>query len=429
MPTRCTGRWFIAGAVAAMIGWAGPVRAQGPTTAAPVPGPAVSAPATPQIQDALCGGLMPAADSDPAARFWGRAEYLLWWVKGQKVPPLVTTGPEDQVNFQNQALFIFPGVLGLPGTSVVMGGDTQTPGPLSGGRFTLGGWLDPSQRFGLEGSYMFLGRASRTQTVSSPGNPPLSIPFFDITLGRESTAALASPLALRAGRATLTTSTRLQGAEANAVLGLLDRGDLRLEGLVGFRWLNLDESLEFDTSTPNISNVPPTFFLTRDQFFTHNNFYGGQLGLRGEVTRGVFFLTATGKVALGSMIQSTRISGLLATNEFQVGFAETFPAGYFAAPTNSGEHRQSRFAVVPEVNLTAGVEVIDGVRLSVGYSFLYLSSVTRPAAQMDRVLNPTQLPAVNNIITQLEGAPRPAFPNAHSDFWTHGLNFGLELSY
>src|SRR5262249_36195936 len=162
----------------------------------------------------------------------------------------------------------FPGILGEPGTSIVLGGDTQTPGPLSGGRFTLGGWLDPCQRIGLEGNYFFLANASRTQSVSSPGEPPLSIPFFDVNTGREATTGLASAPSLFSGRAILTTSTRLQGAEANAVFSLFDRGDLRLQGLFGFRWLNLDESLDFATSSPNISDVPPTFFLTRDQFRT-----------------------------------------------------------------------------------------------------------------------------------------------------------------
>src|SRR5882724_3485002 len=42
------------------------------------------------------------SDADPGAaifeaprgpRVWGSAEYLLWWVRGQNLPPLVTTSP------------------------------------------------------------------------------------------------------------------------------------------------------------------------------------------------------------------------------------------------------------------------------------------------------------------------------------------------
>ena len=50
----------------------------------------------------------------------------------------------------------FPGVIGNPGTVLLIGNQDLNFGPLSGGRFTLGCWLDPTARLGLEGGYLFL---------------------------------------------------------------------------------------------------------------------------------------------------------------------------------------------------------------------------------------------------------------------------------
>ncbi len=357
------------------------------------------------------------------SRFWMSADFLLWWMKGQDVPPLVTTGPPTQA--------IFPGVLGLAGTNVVLGNDRQNLGAFPGGRFTLGGWMDPRSRVGLEANYLFVGRQSASRTVQSPGTPPLSIPFFDFNLPGENTTGLASEASFFSGVAQLSYTTRLQGAEANGIVGLIDRGLIRIDGLIGFRWLNLDESLAFDTSSPSLPPFPPSFFITRDRFETRNDFYGGQLGLRTESNIGRFFLLGAAKVALGSISQTTRISGALITDSFATpGVSQSFPGGYFTAPTNIGEHHRSQFAVVPEVNLSAGVHVRENIRVSAGYSFLYLSSVARPGDQIDRSINASQLPGISgNPLPVLIGPARPAYLGNDSSFWAHGLNVGVEVRY
>ena len=80
------------------------------------------------------------------SRVWFSAEYLLWWLKGGNVPPLVTTSPPAST-----------GTLGQPGTVVLFGpGSDVERSPISGGRFTAGCWLDECCTFGLEGNYFFL---------------------------------------------------------------------------------------------------------------------------------------------------------------------------------------------------------------------------------------------------------------------------------
>src|SRR5262245_40509128 len=78
-------------------------------------------------------------------KVWGRSEYLFWFVKAARVPPLVTTGPFDPANPQDVA-----GEIGGPGTSILVGGRWERFHPSSGARFTLGGWLDACNQIGIE---------------------------------------------------------------------------------------------------------------------------------------------------------------------------------------------------------------------------------------------------------------------------------------
>src|SRR5262249_51793882 len=104
---------------------------------------------------------------------YGSAEYLLWWIKGDRTPPLLTTGPA--------ATF---GVLGQPGTQVLFGGplDYDT---FSGGRFTAGYWFNDPQTLGVEGSFFFLGQqtVNFSAASNSMGLPVLSRPFTDTVIG------------------------------------------------------------------------------------------------------------------------------------------------------------------------------------------------------------------------------------------------------
>src|ERR1022692_2583343 len=59
----------------------------------------------------------------PDGMFWARADYLLWWTKGSRVPPLVTTSPAAS-----------GGIIG-PGTTVLFGGSSLDSDPSSGVRF------------------------------------------------------------------------------------------------------------------------------------------------------------------------------------------------------------------------------------------------------------------------------------------------------
>jgi hypothetical protein len=80
------------------------------------------------------------------------------------------------------------------------------------------------------------------------------------------------------------------------------------------------------------------------------------------------------------------------------------------------------------VGVNLGAQITPRLRARVGYTFLYWSEVSRPGNQIDRALNPTQIPGPTGS-PALVGAPRPAPLNSSTSYRAQGLNFGLELRY
>src|SRR5262249_12671773 len=116
-------------------------------------------------------------------RWYVSAEYLAWWMRGQRVPPLVTTG---------SAADAVPGALGQPGTQVLFGGDPLGTGAESGASFMAGFWFTRDHCLGFEGGYWFLGTKTNNFSASSQGSPLLFRPFVNET-GAEDVEIVAIP--------------------------------------------------------------------------------------------------------------------------------------------------------------------------------------------------------------------------------------------
>ena len=127
----------------------------------------------PEFDDDYCGPPCQAGWSACPRRgpIYVRGEYLLWWVKGDSVPALVTTSPPTVTRAQ-------AGVLGQPGTTVLFGDERLNQTARSGGRVVLGWWLDPRDR--IEGDFFMLGQANAGFDQTSGGTPILARPFFKI---------------------------------------------------------------------------------------------------------------------------------------------------------------------------------------------------------------------------------------------------------
>lgn len=85
--------------------------------------------------------------------------------------------------------------------------------------------------------------------------------------------------------------------------------------------------------------------------------------------------------------------------------------------------------MVPEATLNLGANVTRNLTAFVGYNFLYANHVLRPGNQIDRQVNPDQVPGFGGTTGVFAGPARPQPLLNDSDFWAQGINFGLLLRY
>jgi hypothetical protein len=434
---------------------AGPVLPSGPATASaplPAPTPLPSADAGTVVPGSVLGGpvvgefqstgLLPgepcanaccpdagwaplpggsfAAEGRPCGYIlYGSTEALFMWLRSSQLPPLLTLSP--------------PG-LGVPpsGTRVIFGNQDVAPNERLGGRVTVGWWLNECQNWGVVGSYFFLAQRGMNFAAAGDGMNVLARPFFNINPGAGGSPSnpvaardiIAAP-GLATGSFAATTSNELWGADINARMNLLRGCRWRLDGLVGFRYLQFDESLDMVESGQLIApGVPAISATLMDSFHVKNNFYGGQVGLIGEIHRGPWSLDMIGKVALGTTHET--LDALGAQSGFNPASGPFTGAGLLVQPSNAGSHTRDAFAVVPEVNFNVGYQMTQHLKLFAGYDFLCWSRVARVADQIDQTvdLNTRQVPAV-----QPPGATRPAVLFHDTALWAQGFNVGLQFTW
>jgi hypothetical protein len=405
-----------------VIASAGPVVAAAapPTVLPPTSDAPVESGLSPWVAAAPCDGISMPADlgSGSFGRWYGSGEYLLWWIKDTRLPPLVTTSSPAS-----------SGILGMPDTVVLFGGNMQDNEERSGGRFTVGYWFDACQETAIEGSFFFLGDRTFGFGASSTDFPVLARPFFALNFGTEFSEVTASP-GLATGRIDVAGPSRFFGSELNVRRKWCCGCDYRLDLFAGFRYLDLDESLAITESVQALPGVPmfggDRIFID-DIFNTHNRFYGGQIGADAEWRRGPWTLNVRGKLALGDTQEVITIGGSqrIITPDGQV---SNFRGGLLALSSNIGHFHRNEFGVVPELGLNIGYQVTERLRAFIGYNFLYWNNVVRPGDQIDRVVDVTKIP--NFPVTGVP-APgnRPAVLFRETEFWAQGISLGLEFRY
>lgn len=363
----------------------------------------------------------PVAPRGPLGPAWSSAELLYWWPRSQPVPPLVwgtRTG--------------LPPTFGDPGTALLVGGRSLGSQPHAGGRFTTGAALNGAETFGYEITYLFLGARTYRATVSDfPGSRVNSfgLPYTDAATGANGFITLAQP-GVSSATLAVSTSTRVQGWEVSTVANVFNEKSFRLNALAGWRYFQVHEGLRLESTQLRFADFPGTF-RTADQFDAHNRFHGGQLGLHADARSGVVFCEMTAKVAFGQNYEVVKTEGMNVIQSPVFGGVATRAfggSGLYVQPSNFGRTANGVFAVVPEGNVKFGFRLGDSARVYVGYSFIYLSDAVRPGDQIDRTLNPAQIPIVNGV-GPVFSADRPARIVNRSDFWAQGLTIGFETRY
>ena len=369
-------------------------------------------------------------------RVWGDVDYLLWWARKGRVPPLVSTGPPTDP---------FPGALDQPNTRVLFGGHGLDYGAFNGLRLDVGAWLDDDRRLGVEaGGFAFERRsAGFAARGDANGQPYLAAPFTSALSGNQNVYFISQNFAnpdlsaLLSGGVVVSSGMRLWGWEVNG-LANVGRGDAwSLDLLGGFRQVSLREDLGYAVTSGNLADggavefettpVAPGFTVSStDLFRTENLFDGAQVGARVRRRWGVLSAELVGKLAFGAMHEGVRIDGETTTN---APLPVTQAAGgIYAQTSNGGSRSRDVFAVVPEADVNLCLNLTPNLRARVGYTFLYLSSVVRPGDQVDTTINTNRVP-IDPFFGTPGGPNRPAPEMRATGFWAQGINFGLELRF
>lgn len=351
------------------------------------------------------------------------ASYLLMFLNAGTIPiPLATGGPSL-------------GVIGRPGTTVLLGNNTMEYDTASGLKLAAGGWYGGS-RLGFEASGMYIGEVNSTDVLNA-GSIVLARPFFDPVTRAENARIVSSPGAFN-GAISADSTARAWSLEATPFWRAQEGERVTIDVLFGFRYFGHEEDLTIvDRSRILAGGVAafngfgvaaPATLTVEDKFGARTSFYGGNIGTRMSYGRGgPFFLDFTGKVAIGGVRQIVQVDGNTTVSQGAFISPTTVQGGFLASGNQLGRRSEGRFAVLPEGDLKIGWQISNSFNIFAGYQVVYLSSVARPHDQLNRNLALTQLPTAPTY----NGRPVGAFVTgiADDDLWIHGFNFGLTLSY
>lgn len=393
----------------------------------------------------------------PGARgyFYARGEYLSWWFDGMNTPLLVVGGtivanpdedpmdPDDDFIPQiDEALF---------------GGDEIFDEQRDGGRITVGWFLDPCGFRAIEGDYLTFGSTSTGFFAEGEpgglGDPYIGRPVFRLPIAApiqpdvedvvftDIGGSVAVDIVSDFESAGLRLRHNICCVQACQVgcgdccdtctsgccgSGPCQRGGYgtrRIDLTFGVRYANLEERLAI---VEDLQQTDNNQFLVTDSFGTDNDFYGGELGFVWEWEYCRWKLDLLSRLAVGNTRQRVVIDGSTVVTP-PAGPASTLRGGILALDSNIGSYETDKLAVLPEVGVTLGYRLTCNLSFTMGYSFLYWSSVVRPGDQIDLDVNPAQIPIDNGTPTPADGPfdrPRPFFNQ--TDFFAHGVNIGLE---
>jgi hypothetical protein len=385
---------------------------------------------SPMMSGDSCGCCESSCDVCCVPRNWVSGDYLMWWTKGNSLPPLITTSPAGTAQ-------INAGVLGLGTTTTLFGGNDIDDEMRSGMRFTLGHWADPEGTVGIQGTYLGVFDDTNTgdflaQTAGAigagVGAPILARPFFNVDpLNTGNDSRLISFPGIVDGTTSITSGSEMHSASILVRQHWRSGNRGRIDLLGGYRFFRLRDGLlvrEGLVTTDPLGVLPiGTTLAIEDRFLAENDFHGGDLGFVAEFWDDGWSLEFLAKVALGNLQRDVAISGATVIDT-PAGAPVAANGGLLAQPTNSGTFTNNDFAALPEFGVNLKLEPRSNVTLQVGYTLLMLTDVSRSGELIDTSINGTQLAG-----GALVGAARPASLSGNTtDFWAQGLNFGVTFS-
>jgi hypothetical protein len=356
---------------------------------------------------------------------WVNVDYMMFRQSGMETPALVT----NSIN-------------SIAAANVLYGGDNNILSDrLDGIRARFGWWFVNRPNLGIEGEYLTSGENTETFDRSSNGAEILARPFFNVRTGEIASSVVASTVAPRnttPGRVRVDSSSEFEGVavrfkrflccNSSSVCSILRGGEVpvqsRLEATLGWRYYQLDESINIQENKRINGLVRPNFVIT-DSFSTLNQFNGVELGINWQGRRGYWTLDTLMRVSIGNMRQRVLINGLTTAD----GIALPAPQGGVLAlsPNITGSpHVRDELGISPELGAALKYQLTQRLELKVGYSFIYMSNVVRPGEQIDFNVDPLWIPSDP---PAPGGRDNPNFAFNDSAFYIHGLTLGGEYRW
>ena len=423
-----------------------PMKMAAPMLPAEPTGPMLAIPMTPPTAPPMpctdCGtpaasmgtpkGPRIAPHNGPPESFWFSSGTSINWLKSHPLPFPIAIGSAN----------------GPPRT--LLGETTRDVGSVYGFKLDAGYWANEEHTFGFGlGGFMMEQASAFDRAGGGANNLTIVRPFTDAVTQAQNSILVANPALGTTGSIALGVGSRFSGFDATMRRNVTNCDGWTFDLTFGFRYLDLDESLAVyqrttfpnggtNGRTPGALGTPIAFpagstVLVTDRFRTRNQFYGADLGSLIELRQGIVFLDLTPRVAFGPTHQITEIDGrttvaggntvrggLLATGG--PGSTDSFPDG------NIGRFTTSRFTLVTELGAQLGVQLTKSARVAVGYNFLYLNNVARPASQYSGAVNPRTIPLSQSFGT-LSGSRAPQLTLDREDFYSHGVSATFQLMY
>ncbi|NND97344.1 MAG: BBP7 family outer membrane beta-barrel protein [Pirellulaceae bacterium] len=350
-------------------------------------------------------------------RWFGSIDILLMFRRGDRPPPLVTTGPDTDVDTA--------GELGQDDTRVLVGGDSIFKDVTAGARLTLGTWLDNQQCRSLVLRGWFAGEKNFDYAQNQDTVPVITRPFLNVTDGQtpeQDTQVVAFPNRAT-GSLEIRGDSNVYGADVSVRQLWYGNCGFSVDLLYGYQFMRLDENLSIGTRSVSLDDdfAPVGSILSiRDEFDVENEFHGGQFGMSSMYRVGCWSFSSLTKVGFGSLARRANLSGQTTTS--LDGNTAVDPNGLLVRSTNSGKYTDHTFGWVPEIDLTLGYRRYMNYEVTIGYHVMAMTDALQVSGAIDPTLSV-------NLSDPPTGQQRPTSGFRHDTFYVQGIHFGLQRVY
>jgi hypothetical protein len=366
--------------------------------------------------DCRCGRAWHSAVTDHfrSDRWFGNAELMLMWRKGDRLPPLITTGPTTDI--------ATAGRLGEPGTEILFGEERTLNDLRAGGRFTLGAWLDNRECQALVGRYWFAGRESTHFKTNQDETPVIARPFLNVTppSSFEDALIIAFPTERENGQISVNGSSDVMGADLSIHQFLYEKYGGTIDLVYGYQFMRLDEDLSISSSF----DAPQTGAKldVYDSFEAINEFHGAQIGFASRYRERCWSFNSLIKFGFGSLNRIAKRRGTTTATTI-AGDTTVTNEGLLVNSNNSGKYSDRTFGWIPELDASIGYRIAPRLDATFGYHLIVMTDALRVSGTIDPDL------AVNQSTITPNDPARPSPDMRFGTFYLQGIHFGLQYGY